>query len=260
MDVMMQFSRERLEQDASFSAIYVVYHGFQSWICIFAPVLTALPVLAVKLSETESGLTRYAVFRHDTVNRRGTPFQLIDINCNFYLLAGATVLVTGFLLFCLITFAFFPSLNRYSVDSVYQINSQLYPDGSMIGTAYHKGGAPAAFLLYLSGLFLYGISCNAIILFCSSLSNNMYVITCLPFFFHYSCERISTLLSINLAENTSKTIHRIVNALNPNAFVHSFLYPVDHFWIWTYHSVRTALCIIAFIAICKRRSRYDFLI
>lgn len=253
MDVMMQFSRERLEQDASFSAIYVVYHGFQSWICIFAPVLTALPVLAVKLSETESGLTRFVSVR---LNHKK---KLTGV-CNFYLLAGATVLVTGFLLFCLITFAFFPSLNRYSVDSVYQINSQLYPDGSMIGTAYHKGGAPAAFLLYLSGLFLYGISCNAIILFCSSLSNNMYVITCLPFFFHYSCERISTLLSINLAENTSKTIHRIVNALNPNAFVHSFLYPVDHFWIWTYHSVRTALCIIAFIAICKRRSRYDFLI
>lgn len=253
MDVMMHFSRDRLEQDVSFSAIYVVYHGFQSWICIFAPVLIALPVLTVKLSETESGLARFVSVR---LNHKK---KLAGV-CNFYLLAGAAALVTGFLLFCLITFTFFPSMNRYSVDSVYQINSQLYPDGSLIGAAYHNGGSLLAFLLYLSGLFLYGVSCNTIVLFCSCLSDNMYVITCLPFFFHYSCERISTLLSVNLSGNTSSTIYRIVNAFNPNALLYSFLYPIDHIWVWSYHGIRTALCIIAYIAICKRRARYDFLI
>jgi hypothetical protein len=159
------FDRNFIETHYNFASILLFKSGLSGYISMFIPIIVAFPFMVSFCAERNNGLMRF------TITRSGKRKYYLSKFFTAFLSGGLAVML-GMVLFGVIVWIAFPSLESYDLPA--EQLEWMIPDGIVAEAAKN-----------LLAAFIYGAFSTLPAFFLSSFCKNPYIVTCLPFMLIY---------------------------------------------------------------------------
>lgn len=243
--VLLEFSREEMLANSSFSAYQILSCVSSGWLSLFIPIIAAFPLMPLICDERESKSVRYSAFR-------STKFSFSTGNFLTAMISGGLAVLCGFVLFAVSVYTLFPDISEYPSglrDSAEWWISGTYP-------LFEKYGYPYMIALDLIELFLYGALSAIPALIMTALMKNKYLVLCIPFFLKYAAMQLHTGLLRNAyqdIENINENYLDILSVTEPDAIGNIFSYGETMWKNWIFNIFLLIAAFVLYTVMMNRR-------
>lgn len=243
--VLLEFSREEMLANSSFSAYQILSCISSGWLSMFIPIVAAFPLMPLICDERESKSMRYSAFR-------STKFSFSTGNFLTAMISGGLAVLCGFVLFAVMVYMLFPNINEYPpelIESAEWWISGTYP-------LFEKYGYPYMIALDFLEMFLYGALSATPALIMTAFMKNKYLVLCIPFFLKYSVMQLHTRLLIYAyqdIENINENYLEILSVIEPDAIGNIFFYGETMWRNWLFNAVLLFLAFVLYTVMMNRR-------
>jgi len=186
-------------ENYSFSSYSVFCKGFNGYLSLFMPVISAIPFIIPFTSEGASGMKRFVITRTGV-----TKYYLSKVVS--VLFCGGLIACLGYAFYGLAVRFLFPSLSSYDLD---------YKTMELIFVT-NKNELTSVITLLVSA-FLYGAESVALSLIIFSFSYDPYLITCIPFILIYTWQTSLQKITKNLIDKERFDIANVVYDMYPSS-------------------------------------------
>lgn len=233
IETLLFIKHQKICEDVSFASCNIIQWAVSGYFLMFIPIIAAFPFIPNFCAERNSGLIRFTIQRSGRMLYYVTKFLSA-------LLGGGLAVLLAYMIFMLIIYLNFPSLNSYSLSD------------EMLAL-YKQNAMPINIIKSIFGIFIFGAMAVVPAFLISSFVKNRYLITCIPFMVVYLFSTSLTKLSYDGMEKNKPELIKIAQILKPETIT-----KLSHYE----ETVRGALIInfiflivsfIAFVLIMNRR-------
>lgn len=225
IEAVMTFSRSELREDWQFCSREVIRKGAQGWFSFFLPIVAAFPSIPLLCDEYKTKYIRYEIFRS-----KKKSFYAAKLAAAF--LGGAMAVAAGYALFSLAACLMFPKPLELSPMALQGYQLMAGDNGRTFSGTFLFGDA----LRILCCAFLAG-GINALpVVILSGISQNKYVVMCIPFFLKYGV--LQGCLSMNdlfVRGGVPRWLTEVNTVINPDTPLYLYQFQGDIRWksmIW----------------------------
>lgn len=183
---------------------------------MYGMLFAALSYASVLCEEQKYGVRRYLLFKE------GKWIHTLSNACASVMSSGLVFLVgTGIIMvFLYCNYPLRSETDQWGFEAWLSYRAQGAP------WLYEVFGEVASFIQLLSGVFLYGIFCGFIGFACAAFFSNMYLLTCIPFFFGYFYFSVTQSIYARVGEGSLPM--EVMNVL------HAYASPECYMGYWNY--------------------------
>lgn len=170
------FSREQIMLEITTDAWNIIFTESGSYLWMFAPVLSGMPLIPLLCAERRNRAMRYELVR---VGKNRFVFgKLISA-----MLSGGMVLMFGYAIFCLVIYILMPI--KGNKESSYMFLDMLIEIHPGFAEAFEKFGVLLLLVMKLVLFFVYGAFMALMAYVLSSFITNKYIVLCVPYITNY---------------------------------------------------------------------------
>lgn len=167
LELLLFLRRDVMFTDVFLNRYEIWMKGIGIWTQLLLPFLLSIGYLSVSSDEKLSGVNRLILIREN--NMKYSVSKALSA-----MLSGGIIMLAGYLMFELIVYAKFPSVQEYSWDDL-----NMYVE-------YYQGFQEAFFCFkQCIGVFVYGICVNVFAYLVSIIFTDKYILFCLPIMLKY---------------------------------------------------------------------------
>lgn len=205
LEALFSLDRSIIEREPAFASVRIISAGMSGYITMFLPITVAFPFMVSFCAERNSGLIRIAVARTGEVR-----YCLSKFTASF--LSGGLAAALGLILFGIIVFFSFPSIESYGLNE--ENLSLVIPHSPEVTV-----------LLSIAAAFAYGALTTLPAFFLASFCRDPYIITCVPFLMNYLWRTLLEKLSANAFESENYELADKFYSFYPEAVTQVIITP-----------------------------------
>ena len=236
ISILMEYSKEEISIHTNIEAEKVFSNVIKYMYSLYGTMIVALAVAGPICQENKSNARRYLIFRS------GKWKYCLSKTVSTMVVSAAVLVIIGiiYMIYCRV---FFPNIIDTPVENwSYWFEYQMTTKAGTKRWLFELLGIEAYYIYQLMGLAFYGVFCGAIAFFVLSVTSNIYVAVCIPFFIGYMHYSICDTITARFYEGDvrQELYMAVLGYGHPNGYT--------YFWkMEDYLDVNTAIVVILWI-------------